>query len=335
MKRIAVGITCLLLVVGMLPVMAMAQDKAESQNSALVEEAKRLNAEVVRLYREGKFNDAIVAAKRALEIWEKERGKESQQVASSLLNLAEIYSTKKSYPEAETYYRRALKVEEKRLGENNHELCRLLIKLGWMQHVNSHASEAEDSFKRAIALIEKQRGADHSDVADALSNLATFYQKIGKPKNSLPIYERMIAIREKSPDKDALAETLEYCHCALNQSGKPAEASAIFERVVALAKSISGEPTPVSGGVLQGTATVKKAPYYPNAAKAERLSGSVYVKVVIDEAGNVIDAKVLCGPDLLAGASLEAARSWRFKPTELEGKPIKVQGILTFNFTLQ
>lgn len=335
MKRIVVRLTCLLFAVGMLSGMIAAQDKVESQYSALAEEAKKLSAEVVRLYREGKFDDAAVAAKRALEIWEKERGKESPQVASSLLNLAEIYSAKKNYWEAESHYRRALKVEEKRLGEDSPEICRLLIKLGWMQHVNSQTIEAEGSFKRAIAIVEKHRGADHSDVADALSSLATFYQKIGKPKNSLPIYERMIAIREKSADKGALLETLEHCHCALNQSGKPAEAGAMFERVATLAKSISRETITVSGGVLQGAAIVKKAPYYPSAAKAERLSGAVYVKVLIDEAGNVIDAKVLCGPDLLVTASLEAARGWSFKPTELEGKPIKVQGILTFNFTLQ
>lgn len=336
MKRIFVGLTCLLVLV-MLAVMVMAQDKVESRDSASVEEAKRLNAEVVRLYREGKFDDAIATAKRSLEIWEKERGKESQQVASSLLNLAEIYSTKKNYPEAETYFRRALKVEEKRLGENSPELCRLLIKLGWMQHVNSHAVEAQESFKRAIALKEKQRGADHSEVADALSNLATFYQKIGKPRNALPIYNRMIAIREKSPGENSrdLIEVLEHCHCALEQSDKNAEAAEVRERLAEISKKHSPDTIRVSGGVLQGSATKKIAPYYSQAAKAERLSGKVYIKVLIDESGNVAEATIICGPDLLALSALEAARKWQFVPTQLEGKPIKVNGILTFVFTLQ
>src|SRR5262249_4594885 len=37
----------------------------------------------------------------------------------------------------------------------------------------------------------------------------------------------------------------------------------------------------------------------------------------------------------LRDAALQAARQWQFKPTELSGKPVKVQGLLTFNFTLR
>lgn len=309
---------------------------ANEPNSKAAEEAKSLNLQAVKLYREGKYDEAIPPARRSLEIWEKEAGKESQQVANSLLNLAEIYRAKKAYPEAENFYRRVLKVEEKRLGEGNPALCRVLLNLGWMQHVNSQASEAESSFKRMIAIKEKERGPDHPEVANALSNLATFYQKVGKPKNSLPIYERMIAIREKSgDDKRELIEVLEQCQCALNQSGKPVEADRMQQRIVQISENISGEPAQVSGGVLQGKAIYKAQPYYPPAAKAERLSGVVYIKALIDETGNVADAKILCGADLLAAVSLEAARQWRFAPTQINGVPVKVQGVLTFNFTLQ
>jgi hypothetical protein len=31
-------------------------------------------------------------------------------------------------------------------------------------------------------------------------------------------------------------------------------------------------------------------------------------------------------------AAIQAAKQWRFKPTELSGKPVKTQGVLTFNF---
>lgn len=315
----------------------LGQSVASEPNSKAAEEAKLLNAQAVKLFREGKYEEAVPPARRSLEIWEKETGKDSPQVATSLLNLAEIYRAKKAYVEAENTYRRLLKLEEKRLGEDNPGLYRLLITLGWMQHVNSRAIEAEGAFKRAIAIKEKERGAEHSEVAAALSNLATFYQKIGKPKNSLPIYERMIAIREKASGENSreLIEVLEQCQCALNQSGKPAEAGQMQERVAQISKRLAGEPVNVSGGVLQGAATYKAQPYYPPAAKAERLSGTVYIKVVIDEDGKVTDSKILCGADLLAAVSLEAANKWRFSPTILNGVPVKVQGILTFNFKLQ
>ncbi len=91
----------------------------------------------------------------------------------------------------------------------------------------------------------------------------------------------------------------------------------------------------VSGGVIQGNAIRKPAPPYPPIAKAARAQGAVQVQVTISEEGRVIDAQVVSGHPLLREAALQAARQWVFKPTELSGVPVKVQGVLTFNFTLQ
>lgn len=91
----------------------------------------------------------------------------------------------------------------------------------------------------------------------------------------------------------------------------------------------------VSGGVLQGNAIKKAHPAYPPIAKAAKASGVVQVQITVSEEGKVIDATAISGHPLLRDATLEAARQWVFKPTELAGTPVKVQGILTFNFTLQ
>jgi TonB family protein len=90
----------------------------------------------------------------------------------------------------------------------------------------------------------------------------------------------------------------------------------------------------VSGGVLQGMAIKKAQPPYPPIARAARASGAVQVQVTISETGEVTEASVISGHPLLRDAALQAARQWLFKPTELSGVPVKVQGILTFNFTL-
>ncbi|HEY6403517.1 MAG TPA: energy transducer TonB [Blastocatellia bacterium] len=91
----------------------------------------------------------------------------------------------------------------------------------------------------------------------------------------------------------------------------------------------------VSGGVLQGSAIKKVQPPYPPIARAARASGAVQIQVTISEEGRVIEASVIGGHPLLRDSALQAAKQWVFKPTELTGVPVKVQGVLTFNFTLQ
>jgi TonB family protein len=88
----------------------------------------------------------------------------------------------------------------------------------------------------------------------------------------------------------------------------------------------------VSGGVLQARAVKKVQPVYPPEARAARVAGAVKIRILVSEEGNVIEAEVLEGPDLLRESALAAARLWVFMPTELAGKPVKVQGILTLKF---
>jgi TonB family protein len=90
----------------------------------------------------------------------------------------------------------------------------------------------------------------------------------------------------------------------------------------------------VSGGVLQGKAIKKVQPPYPPTARAARASGAVQVQITISEIGAVIEANAITGHPLLRSAAIDAARQWVFAPTELSGTPVKVQGVLTFYFTL-
>jgi TonB family protein len=93
-----------------------------------------------------------------------------------------------------------------------------------------------------------------------------------------------------------------------------------------------GVPKQISGGVLNGKAISLPKPAYPPAARAVRASGAVSVQVLIDENGNVISASAISGHALLRTAAVQAARGSKFPPTKLSGQPVKVSGIITYNF---
>jgi protein TonB len=92
---------------------------------------------------------------------------------------------------------------------------------------------------------------------------------------------------------------------------------------------------PISGGVLNGKAISLPKPAYPPIARQAHASGTVVVQVTIDENGGVISAHAVSGHPLLQAVAVAAARGARFSPTKLSGQPVKVTGVITYNFVAQ
>ena len=72
---------------------------------------------------------------------------------------------------------------------------------------------------------------------------------------------------------------------------------------------------------------------YPPEAVAAGVEGVVQAEVVINEAGDVTDAKVVRSVPLLDEAALKAVRHWHFEPTIVNGQPVPVRMTVTVNFT--
>ena len=59
------------------------------------------------------------------------------------------------------------------------------------------------------------------------------------------------------------------------------------------------------------------------------------VAIVIDEEGKVMAAEAVGGHELLREAAVAAALKARFSPTRLRDQPVKISGLLTYNFVLR
>lgn len=90
-----------------------------------------------------------------------------------------------------------------------------------------------------------------------------------------------------------------------------------------------------SVGVVNGIAVHLPKPVYSAIARAAGAAGVVTVQVLIDERGKVVSARVLSGHPLLQRESVQAAYQARFTPTLLSKQPIKVSGVITYNFVKQ
>jgi protein TonB len=75
-------------------------------------------------------------------------------------------------------------------------------------------------------------------------------------------------------------------------------------------------------------------PLYPAIARVARIQGAVQVQIDISETGAVTNVTLLSGHPLLREAAMRAAKQWLFIPTELNDRPVRAIGVLTFNFKL-
>jgi TonB family protein len=171
--------------------------------------------------------------------------------------------------------------------------------------------EAVAAYKESIKLFPR--------FVDALVNLGDALRELKRYDEAVNAYKQALKLKPNYGDAySGLGDTYE-------DMGRKTEADDAHNR----ANANFG-----SGGVLNGKAITLGKPTYPAMAKAVKASGQVQVRVVIDETGVVIRAEAISGHPLLVAAAVKAASESVFSPTTLGGQPVKVSGIIIYNFVL-
>ena len=93
-------------------------------------------------------------------------------------------------------------------------------------------------------------------------------------------------------------------------------------------------PVEVPPGSLQKLLIYRIAPLYPPLARQARIQGTVFLKVVVNKAGEVRDAEPISGHPMLAPSPVEAVKQWRYTPYLQDGEPVEVTATIQVNFRL-
>ena len=306
------------------------QLQTSNQESAELAKANELSNAAVKLYNAEKYKDALNPAKQALEIRERALPADDKRVIASVGNLAAIQLALKNYKEAEEIYKRLLAADEKRSGPDSLQVAKTLDVLAWLHYARGNVNEAETDYKRVLAIKEKITGTDSKEVAQTLFRLAEIYQSRGEFEKAMPLYERLMMFDGEVvlAANITVTEARHNFACLLRKMKKPDEAAEILSRGQ---DKGTGQP-PLIGGVLNLKALSLPKPGYPAQARAAGVSGTVVVQVTITEEGRVVRACSVQGHPLLWQVTEEAASAAKFAPTTLRGKPVKVTGVITYNF---
>lgn len=168
-----------------------------SQENEL-EEAEALNTQVIQLYEQGRYSEAVRLADKVLALSENVLGPDHPDVGTSLDNLAALYYAMGDYARAEPLYERSLEIRERALGPDHPDVGQSLNGLANLYSSMGDYAKAEPLYMQSLATWEKALGPEHPDVAKSLNNLAYFYNSIGKFSQAKPLYERSLIIWEKA-----------------------------------------------------------------------------------------------------------------------------------------
>jgi len=299
------------------------------------ETLKQINQQVVSSYQNQKLDEAIKFGQQAVDLSIKIYGRDNRETAAAFTNLGVIYRDKKKFKESIENLQKAVEVYRK-IPNLTKELIGVYEALAFSQLLDGKQAESEANYLQAIEIAETAFGKESKESFLPTLNLANFYARDKKFEKADEFYLKSYALAVKNFGRETERLTLiEDARSCLVGSNINLEKNKIFdeERIKIYGEKISkGNPDVINGGIINGKAKSLPKPAYPSEARAQRLGGMISVRVKIDEQGNVMEAKTICGHPILGKASEDSARKAKFVPTMLGGKLVKVVGILVYSF---
>ena len=156
-----------------------------------------LNQRVNQLIEQGKYQEAIPIAERAVEVAKHTLGPDHPKTADALNDLGFIFQKIGNYAKAEPLYQEALRIRQKVLGPEHSDTANSLNNLASLYWAMGEYVKAEPLLKEALGIRQKVFGSGHPDTAQSLNNLAELYQAMGEYAKAEPLLQEALRIRQK------------------------------------------------------------------------------------------------------------------------------------------
>jgi eukaryotic-like serine/threonine-protein kinase len=209
-------------------------------------EARVHNVLGIVLKAQGKYAEAELEHRQALELRENELGPGHPDTASSRNNLANLLYLQGKYPEAELEHRQALAVLETALGVDHPRAATSLDNLANALAAQGKLLEAESAHRRALEVRESVYGLDHPQVAQSRNNLALVLFGLGRYVESETEHRRVLSFREATlgTEHPLVASSRNNLAIVLHARGAHEEAEVEHRRALAIREATLGPEHP-------------------------------------------------------------------------------------------
>jgi len=205
-----------------------------------------LNNAGLALYNLGEYKQAKPLYEEALKIREWVLGKQHPAYATSLNNLAGLYTAQGEYEKAKPLFEEALKIVEPMLGKQHPAYATSLNNLAGLYTVQGEYEKAKPLFEEALKIVESMLGKQHPAYATALNNLAALYESQGKYGQAKPLYEEALKIYEQVLGKQHpdYALSLNNLATLYKEQGEYEQAKPLYEEALKIREQVLGKQHP-------------------------------------------------------------------------------------------
>jgi CHAT domain-containing protein/tetratricopeptide (TPR) repeat protein len=210
------------------------------------QQISKLNQHVIKLYQQGRYEEAIQPASQARDLSSQYPGEDHPSFATSLNNLAELYRSMGNYTQAEPLYKQAMEIRRKALGEDHPDFATSLNNLAELYRSMGNYTQAEPLLKQAMEIRRKALGEDHPSFAQSLNNLAVLYDSMGNYTQAEPLLKQAMEIVRKALGEDHpdFAASLNNLAVLYHSMGNYTQAEPLYKQAMEIRRKALGEDHP-------------------------------------------------------------------------------------------
>ena len=215
-----------------------------------------LNQQVNQLIEQGKYQEAIPIAERAVEAAKRTRGPEQLETAEALNNFGFVFKMIGDYAKAEPLLQEAIRIRQKVLGPEHPDTATSLNNLAGLYWDMNQYTKAEPLYQEALRIRRKVLGPEHPDTATTLNNLAELYQDMGEYAKAEPLLQEALRIRQKvlGPEVPDTALSLNNLAALYSAMGEYAKAEPLLREALRIRQKVVGPEHPDTATTLNNLA---------------------------------------------------------------------------------
>lgn len=213
-----------------------------------IEKLLQLNAQVLDLYRKGRYTEAVSVARNHLKLSEALYGPSNPMTANSVATLGELLRVNGAWAEAESLGLRAMDINEKVLGADHPQTAFSAHNLAAVYVSTRAFAKAEPLMRRALDIRRKTLGPTHVETLQSANNLAVLYFSMGAYLKAEPMLRQVLAARQQQfgADHPMVAESLNNLSEWMTATGAYAQAVPLMKQALAINQKVLGPDHPAT-----------------------------------------------------------------------------------------